>query len=199
MKIALEERSFELFPDEIFRKDFQQELQGVYNSLAYAIAQIKNPTHRFNKIWYFIYHISFFSDDNFEMAFVEPTDFLNGIIHVAPLREPSLNHEDLLVRNENIFVPAGIQPMSLKYFERKIKFIDINRRDLILKYFECNPVVLDEAIKRFPQSGLMVVERNKILRTPYLLTPSSSQFPKLLNFSKKIRKILREAERYEKY
>lgn len=192
------ERSLEMFPEEIFNKDFQGNLTEVYIDLMRAIARVKNPISRFTTRWDIIYQLSFFRDDNFSMAFVDPNDFMNGMIHVVPLQEPCLNHDELMKSDELIAMPAGVQAVSFKHFERSIKFIDIKRQDLILKYLRCDPIMLCEATKRFPQSGLLVVEMNKIFNVPHILKPSSSQFPKLVNFSRKLKKMIAEVDRYEK-
>ncbi len=193
--IVTVERSLEIFPEEIFSKDFQGNLTEVYMGLMKAIATVKNPISRFTTRWDIIYQLSFFRDDNFSMAFVDPNDFMNGMIHVVPIHEPCLNHDELMKSDELIAVPAGVQAVSFKHFERSIKFIDIKRQDLILKYLRCDPIMLCEATKRFPRSGLLVIEMNKIFNVPHILKPSSDQFPKLLKFSKKIKKIIMDGER----
>lgn len=41
--ITIEEIAFELFPDELFQKDFQQELGNIYNIIGNAIEFVRMP------------------------------------------------------------------------------------------------------------------------------------------------------------
>lgn len=199
-KMTIDEVALEIFPDEIFRKDFQKELDLIYNGLIAEIAKIKNPASCYGKSgWYLLYKIGFCSDDKFSLAFTDGTVYLNGVIEVIPDREPILDVNEILVKNDLIFVPAGIQPMSFKYFQRQIRFIDLKRKDLILKYLQCDPIVLNEAEKRFPENGLLAIEINKILKPAYVVKPSGYYFPKLLKFSDKIRRIIKEIEVLENF
>lgn len=196
-----EEVAFDIFPDEIFQKDFQKSVFGVYRDLMMAIAKIKNPKRSYNGLdWQTIYHISFLKDDNFELGFVDPISFLRGTIIVVPRDKVVLDRNELLVKNKNIFLMSGVEMVSFKRFPRAIRFIDIKRRDLLLRHIACDPMVLCEAEKRFPQSGLIVVEfveyGKNFDNPPYIIKPTSDQFPRLLNFSKKIKKILKEEEKY---
>lgn len=202
--LTIEELAFEQFPDEIFEKNFQREVFYIYNCLVDAIASIENPIQRYGKYgWQIVYNLGFFHErgygdrDDFVMTFLEPRDILEGAIEVAPLKEPHLDRNILLQRNELVFFPSGVQPVSPKYFRRRIKFIDIKNQALILKYLNCSHFVLERASKRFPSKGLLVIETNKIFGLSHIVKSSSSYFPKLQKFTKKIQKILKEIEQIE--
>lgn len=198
--LTIEELAFEQFPDEIFEKNFQREVFYIYDGLINMIAGIKNPIQRFGKFgWQIVYNLGFFYEDrdDFAMTFLEPTNIFDGAIEVIPQKEPCLSYDTLLKRNELIFFPSGVQPVSPKYFRRRIKFIDIKNQALILKCLDCPPFVLEKAVKRFPSKGIIIVEANKIFGSARIVKPSSSYFPKLQKFTKKIQKILKEVELIE--
>lgn len=200
-KLSLEERAFETFPDEIFCKDFQKELSGIYGSLVETIATVKNPTKRFGSLgWHAVYQLAFSYKDNYSLAFIDPSMRFNGIIEVIPDSEPLFEHDEKLILRESnmIFLPtSNVQPISFKQFNRRIKFFGIRRFDLILKHLECNPIVLNEAAKRFPENGIMAIEINRMLKPACLVKPSGSQFPKLLKFFEKIKRILKDIKNLE--
>lgn len=84
-----------------------------------------------------------------------------------------------------------VQTFRSKMFERNIFFADIKNLTFLLEKFRFNPVILKEASKRFPKKGLMVIEINKAWNTPLIVHPLSSQFPRLMNFAKKMDRIIK--------
>lgn len=219
--MTIEERAFELFPDDLFRKDFQEEIGNIYDRIENAIEFVRMPVEEFDvKIgWRTLYDISFLFKDNYvvqneiDMAFYKKdgNKLLGGYMYIKPDPEPCLepvenllDEEYLIFREEKervevmtseckIFLPLlpTIQTFSPKMFERNTFFVDIRELTFFLEKFRFNPIILCEAAKRFPRKGLLVVEINKAWNAPKIIYPTSAQFPKLIKFAKKLDRIIR--------
>ncbi|KKP98638.1 MAG: hypothetical protein US71_C0011G0005 [Parcubacteria group bacterium GW2011_GWD2_38_12] len=189
MRLSLEEMAFELFPDEIFKKDFQESSFLAYNKIVDSIAMLKNPIQRFtsNNGWYAMYRCSLWlKGSGYKLSFVEPVNFLGGTIHIKPFIEDVDEDGNFISMENGIYLPPTFQPSHFKYFERQIVFLDLKNKIGILKNIGCEPRVLSEAVKRFPEKGMIVIENNEIWKRPYIANPSSEQFGKMIKLVDKI-------------
>lgn len=218
--ITIEEEALELFPDELFQKDFQRELNKIYDDFISVIDLVRNPIKRYTVSgnWNIIYRLELGLEKNkmvredVGLLFqgLSENKLLHGVVHIKPDPEPSLeplgniledNSLTLVGDSERILAPSfsyqvvtplfPIEPFSFKCFERNIFFIDARNTRFLWEYLKYDPIILNEAIKRFPQSGLLAIELNRALQVPNIIYPSSRQFPKLQNFAKKINQFIR--------
>lgn len=218
--ITIEEEALELFPDELFQKDFQGELHKIYDDFISIIDLVRNPIKRYtiNGNWNIIYRLELGLEKNkmvredIGLLFqgLSENKLLHGVVHIKPDPQPSLeplenilkdNSLTLVGDSERILAPSfsyqvvtplfqAIKPFSFKCFERNIFFIDARNIRFLWEYLKYDPIILNEAIKRFPQSGLLAIELNRALQVPNIIYPSSQQFPKLQNFAKKINQFI---------
>lgn len=219
--ITTEERALELFPDNLFQKDFQEEMGNIYNNFVNIIDLIKNPIKRFTVSggWTIIYRHEFIFEKNkmlregVELLFQGPSEnnLLAGFVHIKPDPEPSLdplgnilddNSLTLVGDSERILAPSfsyqvitplfqAIEPFSFKRFEREICFVDVRNIKFLWNNLRYDPIILSEAIKRFPRKGLLVVEINKAWNVPKIIYPASQQFVRLQNLAKKTDRFIR--------
>lgn len=219
--MTIEERAFELFPDDLFQKDFQGELGNIYNAFINVIDLVRNPIKQFTVSggWTIIYRHEFGFEkskmirEDVELLFQGPSEnkLLAGFVHIKPNPEPSLeplgniledNNLTVVRDSERMLAPSfsyqvvtplfqAIEPFSFKCFERNIFFIDVRNVRFLWNNLKYDPIILSEAIKRFPRRGLLAVELNKSWNVPKIVYPSSRQFVKLQNFSKKTDQFIR--------
>lgn len=189
MRLSLEEMAFELFPDEIFKKDFQESLLSVYDKIVNSIAIVEDPIQQFtrNNGWYAMYRCSLWlKSSGYKLSFIEPINFLGGTIHIKPFIKDVDGEGNFISMENGIYLPPAFQPSHFKYFERQIVFLDLKNKIGILKNVGCEPRVLNEAVKRFPEKGIVVVENNEICKRPYIVNPSGKQFGKMIKLTDKI-------------
>ena len=189
MRLSLEEMAFDLFPDEIFKKDFQENSLAAYNKIVDSIAMLEDPIQRFtsNNGWYAMYRCSLWlKNSGYKLSFIEPVNFLGGAIHIKPFIKDVDGDGNFISMENGIYLPPTFQQSHFKHFERQIVFLDLKNKIGILKNVGCEPRVLNEAAKRFPEKGMMVVENNEIWKRPYIANPSSEQFGKMIKLVDKI-------------